>query len=279
MSTDSIIASWIRRPLQTPCNILSVKKFSSFSLSYPIYLGEECYSSKEVLTPIKEINLKCSSHVCAWPQGQGYFANKSIFIHLPCRQCILSVFTLLWIRPLATVHKTNNNFTYHHKLHFHTNIQMGVEIVPTSFVKGKENHSYMRSSSLFTTLHYTNSHHPHQYLESHAVHYWGKKKTEFKNDLIPAIVMSHLQKRLSNCHCPCKKGFSDTNILFNMKHFMYLKILEVFRCKHCFWHDCMYAQTQTIVTVFYFHFAASFFLHFMSVTITFTQPGVTHFQH
>lgn len=82
---------------------------------------------------------------------------------------------------------------------------------------------------------------------------------EFKNDLIPAIVMSHLQKRLSNCHCPCKKGFSDTNILFNMKHFMYLKILEVFRCKHCFWHDCMYAQTQTIVTLFYFHSLLPFF--------------------
>jgi len=91
--------------------------------------------------------------------------------------------------------------------------------------------------------------------------------------------MSHLQKRLSNCHCPCKKGFSDTNILFNMKHCMYLKILEVFRCKHCLWYDCMYAQTQTIVTVFCFHFTAFFFFHFMSVTITFTQPGVTQFQH
>jgi len=64
-----------------------------------------------------------------------------------------------------------------------------------------------------------------------------------------------------------------------MKHCMYLKILEVFRRKYCFWHECMYAQTQTIVTVFYFHFAAPFFLHFMSVTITFTQPGVTQFQH
>lgn len=52
--------------------VISVKKFSSFSLSYLSYLGGECHSSKEVLTPIKEINLKCSSHVCAWPQGQGY---------------------------------------------------------------------------------------------------------------------------------------------------------------------------------------------------------------
>jgi hypothetical protein len=76
-------------------------------------------------------------------------------------------------------------------------------------------------------------------------------------------VTSHLQKRLSNCHCPCKKGFSDKNILFNMKHFMYLKILEVFRHKYCLWHDCMSAQTQTQYTVFYFHFAASFFLHFI----------------
>ena len=113
----------------------SVKKFSSFSLSYLNYLGEEYHSS------IQEINLKCSSHDVLGPRDKGYFANKSIFIHLPCRQCILSFFTLLWIRSLATVHKTNNNFTYHHKLHFHTNIQMDVEIFPTSFVKGKENHS------------------------------------------------------------------------------------------------------------------------------------------
>lgn len=122
--------------------------------------------------PIKEINLKCSFHVCAWPQGQGYFANKSIFNHLPCKQCVLSVFTLLWIRPLATVHKTNNNFTYHHKLHFHTNIQTGVEILPTSFVKGKENHSQIYAFIQFV---HNTSHHPHQYLESHSVH-CGKKR-------------------------------------------------------------------------------------------------------
>jgi hypothetical protein len=96
---------------------------------------------KEELTSIKEINLKCSFHVCAWPQGKGYYANKSVFIHLPCRQCILSVFTLLWIRPLPAVQKTHNNSTYHHKLHFHTNIHMGVEIFPISFVKEKENYS------------------------------------------------------------------------------------------------------------------------------------------
>lgn len=199
----------------------SVKKFSSFSLSYLNYLGEEYHST------IREINLKCSSHDMLGPRDKGYFANKNIFVHLPCRQFILSVFTLLWIRPLATIHKTNNNFTYHHKLHFHTNIQMGVEIFPTSSVKGKENHSHIYVSIQIV-------HNTSLLLFTSPTLVFRitfctllKKKMEFKNDLIPPLVMSHLQKRLSNCHCPCKKGFSDTNILFNMKHFMYLKILEV----------------------------------------------------
>jgi hypothetical protein len=106
-----------------------------------------------------------------------------------------------------------------------------------------------------------------------------KKKTEFKNDLIPAIVTSHLKKRLSNCHCPCKKGFSDKNILFHMKHFMYLKILEVFRRKYCLWHDCMYAQTQPQSLSSTFISLLPSFSTSVSVTITFTQPGVTHFHH
>jgi len=83
----------------------------------------------------------------------------------------------------------------------------------------------MDVSKQFMTL-LLNSYAICQYLESHSVYYHKKKDTEFKNYLIPAIMTSHLQKRLSNCHCPHRKGSSDNSCL-HMKFCMYLKILEV----------------------------------------------------
>lgn len=164
---------------------------------------------------------------------KGCFTNKSAFIHFTLLTMLSSQCPLFFfcIRFLVTVQRTNNKFTYyHHKLHFHTNIQMAVKISPRFFVKERRKPITDICVHPDDSWHFINSFKCHISLfriTSHVL----LKNTEFKNDLIPAIVTSHLQKRLSNYHYPHKEGFSLNDFLLNTKLFMYLKILEVFKMR------------------------------------------------
>lgn len=115
--------------------------------------------------------------------------------------------------------------TFSHK---HTN---GCRNVSDLFCERKEknNHRFMCSSRWFMTLQYYFIQMPYIAIQHHIP--CTIKNTEFKNYLIPAIVTSHLQKRLSNYHYPHKEGFSVNGFLLNMKLFIYLKILEVFKMR------------------------------------------------